>query len=84
MQYDVVIVGAGHGGAQAAIALRQAKCEGSIAMIGDTGSGASTTVTDTDTDGFKKKSIEEQNKINNHEKKIKSGKGKIQMKKMVK
>lgn len=33
--YDVVIVGAGHAGAQAAIALRQAKFEGSIAMIGD-------------------------------------------------
>ncbi len=33
--YDVVIVGAGHGGAQAAIALRQAKFEGSILMIGD-------------------------------------------------
>jgi 3-phenylpropionate/trans-cinnamate dioxygenase ferredoxin reductase component len=33
--YDVVIVGAGHGGAQAAIALRQAKFEGSIAVIGD-------------------------------------------------
>lgn len=35
MQYDVVIVGAGHGGAQAAIALRQAKFEGSIAIIGE-------------------------------------------------
>ncbi|ODP39320.1 NAD(P)/FAD-dependent oxidoreductase [Sphingomonas turrisvirgatae] len=35
MRYDVVIVGAGHGGAQAAIALRQAKFEGSIAVIGD-------------------------------------------------
>lgn len=34
-RYDVVIVGAGHGGAQAAIALRQAKFEGSIAVIGD-------------------------------------------------
>ncbi|MES2989556.1 MAG: FAD-dependent oxidoreductase, partial [Pseudomonadota bacterium] len=34
-QYDVVIVGAGHGGAQAAIALRQNKFEGSIAIIGD-------------------------------------------------
>lgn len=32
--FDVVIVGAGHGGAQAAIALRQAKFEGSIAVIG--------------------------------------------------
>jgi 3-phenylpropionate/trans-cinnamate dioxygenase ferredoxin reductase subunit len=31
----VVIVGAGHGGAQAAIALRQNKFEGTIAMIGD-------------------------------------------------
>jgi 3-phenylpropionate/trans-cinnamate dioxygenase ferredoxin reductase subunit len=31
---DVVIVGAGHGGAQAAIALRQAGFAGSIAMIG--------------------------------------------------
>lgn len=34
-RYDVVIVGAGHGGAQAAIALRQNKFEGSIAIIGD-------------------------------------------------
>lgn len=34
-QYDVLIVGAGHGGAQAAIALRQAKFEGSIAIIGE-------------------------------------------------
>lgn len=34
-RYDVVIVGAGHAGAQAAIALRQAKFSGSIAMIGD-------------------------------------------------
>ena len=33
--FDVVIVGAGHGGAQAAIALRQAKFTGSIALIGD-------------------------------------------------
>lgn len=33
--YDVLIVGAGHGGAQAAILLRQAGFEGSIAMIGD-------------------------------------------------
>lgn len=32
--YDVVIVGAGHGGAQAAIALRQAKVDGTIAVIG--------------------------------------------------
>lgn len=35
MQFDIVIVGGGHGGAQAAIALRQAKFEGSIAMIGE-------------------------------------------------
>ncbi|MDB5680311.1 MAG: NAD(P)/FAD-dependent oxidoreductase [Sphingomonas bacterium] len=34
-QYDVLIIGAGHGGAQAAIALRQAKFAGSIAIIGD-------------------------------------------------
>lgn len=34
-KFDTVIVGAGHGGAQAAIALRQAKYEGSIAIIGD-------------------------------------------------
>lgn len=33
--YDVVIVGAGHGGAQAAVQLRQAGFEGSVAMIGD-------------------------------------------------
>ncbi|CAN5482532.1 FAD-dependent oxidoreductase [soil metagenome] len=33
--YDVLIVGAGHGGAQAAIALRQNKFPGTIAMIGD-------------------------------------------------
>ncbi|TKD53093.1 NAD(P)/FAD-dependent oxidoreductase [Sphingomonas baiyangensis] len=33
--YDVCIVGGGHGGAQAAIALRQAKFAGSIAIIGD-------------------------------------------------
>jgi 3-phenylpropionate/trans-cinnamate dioxygenase ferredoxin reductase component len=33
-RYDVVIVGAGHGGAQAAIALRQARFGGSIALIG--------------------------------------------------
>ena len=33
-QVDVVIVGAGHGGAQAAIALRQAKFDGSVLMIG--------------------------------------------------
>jgi 3-phenylpropionate/trans-cinnamate dioxygenase ferredoxin reductase subunit len=33
--YDVLIVGAGHGGAQAAIALRQGKFAGTIAIIGD-------------------------------------------------
>ncbi len=35
MKFDVVIVGAGHGGAQAASALRQLKFTGSIAIIGD-------------------------------------------------
>lgn len=34
-QYDVVIVGAGHSGAQAAIALRQLRFDGSIAIVGD-------------------------------------------------
>lgn len=34
-QYDVLIVGAGHGGAQAAVSLRQHKFEGSIAIVGD-------------------------------------------------
>lgn len=33
-QFDVVIVGAGHGGAQAAVVLRQQGFEGSIAIIG--------------------------------------------------
>jgi 3-phenylpropionate/trans-cinnamate dioxygenase ferredoxin reductase subunit len=33
-RYDVLIVGAGHGGAQAAIALRQQKFEGSIGIVG--------------------------------------------------
>ncbi|TPG16750.1 NAD(P)/FAD-dependent oxidoreductase [Sphingomonas koreensis] len=33
--YDVVIVGAGHGGAQTAIALRQRGFKGSIALIGE-------------------------------------------------
>lgn len=33
--FDIVIVGAGHGGAQATILLRQAGFEGSIAMLGD-------------------------------------------------
>ncbi|MEQ1547725.1 MAG: FAD-dependent oxidoreductase [Chakrabartia sp.] len=35
MRYDILIVGAGHGGAQAAIMLRQQKFEGTIAIIGD-------------------------------------------------
>ena len=34
-RYDILIVGAGHGGAQAAIALRQRKFEGSVALIGE-------------------------------------------------
>jgi 3-phenylpropionate/trans-cinnamate dioxygenase ferredoxin reductase component len=34
-RFDVVIVGAGHGGAQAAIALRQNQFGGTIAMVGD-------------------------------------------------
>ena len=34
-QFDVLIVGAGHGGAQAAIVLRQAGFEGSVAIVGD-------------------------------------------------
>ncbi len=34
-RYDILIVGAGHGGAQAAIALRQRKFAGTIAMIGE-------------------------------------------------
>ena len=34
-RYDVLIVGAGHGGAHAAIALRQQGFEGSIGLIGD-------------------------------------------------
>ena len=33
--YDIVIVGGGHAGAQAAIALRQNKFEGTIAIVGD-------------------------------------------------
>ncbi|WP_242187396.1 FAD-dependent oxidoreductase [Sphingomonas sp. CARO-RG-8B-R24-01] len=33
--FDVLIVGAGHGGAQAAIALRQRKVDGTIALLGD-------------------------------------------------
>ena len=35
MHFDVLIVGSGHGGAQAAIALRQRKFAGSIAIVGD-------------------------------------------------
>jgi len=35
MQFDVVIVGAGHGGAQVAVMLRTQKFEGSIAIIGE-------------------------------------------------
>ncbi len=35
MHYDALIVGAGHGGAQAAAALRQAKFAGSVALLGD-------------------------------------------------
>ncbi len=35
MNYNVVIVGAGHGGAQAAISLRQRNFLGSIAIICD-------------------------------------------------
>jgi 3-phenylpropionate/trans-cinnamate dioxygenase ferredoxin reductase subunit len=34
-RYDVLIVGAGHGGAQAAIALRQRKFEGTLAILGE-------------------------------------------------
>ena len=33
--YDVLIVGAGHGGAQAAAALRQAKFAGTVAIVGE-------------------------------------------------
>ncbi len=33
--YDVLIVGSGHGGAQAAMALRMAKFAGSIAIVSD-------------------------------------------------
>ncbi len=33
--FDVLIVGGGHGGAQTALALRQRKYEGSIAIVGD-------------------------------------------------
>jgi len=34
-RYDVVIVGAGHGGAQAAVALRQRQFTGTIAIVGE-------------------------------------------------
>ena len=34
-RYDVLIVGAGHGGAQAALSLRQFKFAGSIGLLGD-------------------------------------------------
>src|SRR5690554_3617644 len=34
-KYDVLIVGAGHGGAQAALTLRQQKFEGTIGLLGD-------------------------------------------------
>jgi len=34
-RYEVLIVGAGHGGAQAALMLRQQKFEGTIALLGD-------------------------------------------------
>lgn len=34
-QFDVVIVGAGHAGAQTAVALRQLKYRGSVAVLGD-------------------------------------------------
>lgn len=34
-RYDVVIVGGGHGGAQTAIALRQHKLAGSVAIVGE-------------------------------------------------
>lgn len=33
-RFDVIVVGAGHGGAQAALALRQLKFDGTIALIG--------------------------------------------------
>ncbi len=33
--YDILIVGAGHGGAQAALALRQHKFTGTVALLGD-------------------------------------------------
>ncbi|MEQ1882800.1 MAG: FAD-dependent oxidoreductase [Burkholderiales bacterium] len=35
LEYDVLIVGAGHGGAQAAMTLRQLGFEGSLALLGD-------------------------------------------------
>lgn len=33
--FDILIVGAGHGGAQAAVGLRQRKFEGTIGLIGE-------------------------------------------------
>jgi 3-phenylpropionate/trans-cinnamate dioxygenase ferredoxin reductase subunit len=33
--YDVLIVGAGHGGAQAAVSLRQRKYTGTVALVGE-------------------------------------------------
>ena len=33
--FDVLIVGGGHGGAQAAVSLRQAGFEGTVAIVGD-------------------------------------------------
>ena len=33
--HDVLIIGAGHAGAQAAIALRQRKYDGTVALVGD-------------------------------------------------
>jgi len=35
MRFDVVIVGGGHGGAQAAVALRQRKFSGTVAIVGE-------------------------------------------------
>jgi 3-phenylpropionate/trans-cinnamate dioxygenase ferredoxin reductase component len=34
-RYDILIVGAGHGGAQAAVALRQRKFAGTIGVVGE-------------------------------------------------
>jgi 3-phenylpropionate/trans-cinnamate dioxygenase ferredoxin reductase subunit len=35
LHFDVLIVGAGHAGAQVAIALRQGKFEGGVGLLGD-------------------------------------------------